>query len=154
MVYFHFDKGYEMIFKSRVDCIFLVLILAETIAGCNGNQTIFNITQTPNKTESPVITANSRSTEKSELEKYFEGNKGAFVLFDLNNNSYIRYNPSRCAERFIPASTYKIMNSLIGLETGVIPDENYVIKWDGTKYDILSWNQDQTLKTAIQNSVV
>ena len=46
------------------------------------------------------------------------------------------------------------MNSLIGLETGVIPDENYVIKWDGTKYDIPSWNQDHTLKTAIQNSVV
>jgi len=46
------------------------------------------------------------------------------------------------------------MNSLIGLETGVIPDENYVIKWDGTQYPIPAWNQDHTLKTAIQNSVV
>jgi beta-lactamase class D len=46
------------------------------------------------------------------------------------------------------------MNSLIGLETGVIPDENHVIKWDGTHYDVPSWNQDHTLKTTIQNSVV
>jgi len=77
------------------------------------------------------------------------------VLYDLNGNRYIRYNPERCAERFLPASTFKIINSLIGLESGVIPDENYVIKWDGTPYDdIPSWNQDHTLKTAIQNSVV
>jgi beta-lactamase class D len=94
------------------------------------------------------------SEVKPELEKYFEGFKGAFVLYDLNGNHYIRYNPERCAERFIPASTYKIMNSLIGLETGVIPDEKFVIKWDGTQYAIPAWNQDHTLKTAIENSVV
>ena len=76
------------------------------------------------------------------------------MLYDLNRNRYIHYDPERCAERFIPASTFKIMNSLIGLETGVIPDEDYVIQWDGTQYAIPSWNQDHTLKTAILNSVV
>ena len=40
------------------------------------------------------------------------------------------------------------------METGIIPDENYVIKWNGTKYDVPAWNQDHTLKTAIENSVV
>ncbi len=94
------------------------------------------------------------SEVKPELERYFQGSKGAFVLYDLNSNQYIRYNPERCATGFIPASTFKIMNSLIGLETGVIPDENYVIPWDGKQYDIPSWNQAHTLKTAIQNSVV
>lgn len=89
-----------------------------------------------------------------ELGKYFEGFDGAFVLFDLNDNRYIRYHPQHCAERFLPASTFKIMTALIGLETGVIPDENYVIPWDGIKYDIPAWNQDHTLKTAFQNSVV
>ena len=91
---------------------------------------------------------------KPELETYFQGYTGAFVLYDLTNNQYTRYNPERCAERFIPASTFKILNSLIGLESGVIPDENYVISWDGTEYPYPSWNQDHTLKTAIQNSVV
>ncbi len=91
---------------------------------------------------------------KPELEAYFQGRKGAFVLYDLKGNRYTRYNPERCAESFLPASTFKILNSLIGLETGVIPDEDYVIKWDGTPYQIKEWNQDHTLKTAIKYSVV
>ena len=91
---------------------------------------------------------------RPELARHFEGAPGAFVLYDLNGNRYIRYNPERCAERFIPASTFKVLNSLIGLESGVIPDETHVIKWDGTRYDVSSWNQDHTMQTAIQNSVV
>jgi beta-lactamase class D len=95
-----------------------------------------------------------RAETRQDLGVFFDGIHGAFVLYDQNGKSYTRYNAERCAERFLPASTYKIMNSLIGLETGVIPDENYVIRWNGTKYDIPSWNQDHSMKTAIQNSVV
>jgi beta-lactamase class D len=91
---------------------------------------------------------------KPELEKYYQGRKGAFVLYDLKANRYSRYNPERCAEGFLPASTFKILNSLIGLETGIIPDENFVIPWDGTQYQIKEWNQDHSLKTAIKYSVV
>jgi beta-lactamase class D len=112
--------------------------------GCAGNTA-------PSSTASvPTVI----SEDRPKLEKYFQGFTGAFVLYDLTGQRYLRYNPERCSERFLPASTFKIVNSLIGLETGVIPDENYVIKWDGTKYDTPSWNQDHTLKTAIQNSVV
>jgi beta-lactamase class D len=99
-------------------------------------------------------TATPTSDVRPELAKYFQGFSGAFVLYDLNHSDYQRYNPEHCAERYLPASTFKIVNSLIGLETGVIPHENYVIKWDGTHYDIPAWNQDQTLKSAVQNSVV
>ena len=123
----------------------LVVIL---LVGCAGAP------NTPLPPSLSTTTATPASEDKSELEKYFQGFTGAFVLYDLNSSRYIRHNPERCSERFLPASTFKIMNSLIGLETGIIPDENYVIKWDGTKYDIPSWNQDHTLKTAIQNSAV
>jgi beta-lactamase class D len=109
-----------------------------------------------------MVTACSPSTPqrtaieevKPEMGKYFEGFDGAFVLYDLNGNRYVRYNSQRCAERLLPASTFKIMTALIGLETGIIPDENYVIPWDGTQYENSTWNQDHTLKTAFQNSVV
>ena len=121
--------------KTRHSIWFIsVVILIFLLTGCKGNQ--------PNSQEYP------------ELGKFFREANGTFVLFDLNNNTYTRYNPVRSAERFLPASTFKIINSLIGLETGIIPDENYVIKWDGTRYDIPSWNQDHTLKSAISNSVV
>jgi beta-lactamase class D len=116
------------------------------LAGCVGGSS----TLLP----SPASTATITSEDKLELEKYFQDFTGAFVLYDLNNDHYSRYNPERCAERFLPASTFKILNSLIGLETGVIPDEDYVIKWDGTQYENSAWNRDHTLKTAIQHSVV
>ena len=63
--------------------------------------------------------------EKKDLKKYFNeyGHEGCFVLYDLKKDSYIKYNLQRCAEKFIPASTFKIFNSLVGLETGVVKDE-------------------------------
>ena len=106
----------------------------------------------PPSTPTPI--AAPISEIKPELGKHFQGFTGAFTLYDLNHDRYVRYNPARCAERFLPASTFKIMNSLIGLESGVIPNEDFVIPWDGTQYDISTWNQDHTLKTALQNSVV
>ena len=125
--------------------------MAALVAGCAGTPAQPVPTSAPDRTSSTPI-APPASEIKPELAQYFQGFTGAFVLYDRNANRYIRYNPARCAERMLPASTFKIMNSLIGLETGVIPDENYVISWDGTRYDIPAWNQDHTLATALQNS--
>jgi beta-lactamase class D len=86
--------------------------------------------------------------------RIFAGHTGSFVVFDMQSGKYFRYNKKRCAERFLPASTFKIPNSLIGLETGVIKDENFVIKWDGVKRGNEEWNKDHTLATAIKYSVV
>jgi beta-lactamase class D len=130
-----------------------LVFLAVLLVGCAGTQS--KLASSPTSSQpAPTTTAVPASEVRPELEKDFQGFKGAFVLYDLKGNRYVRYNPERCAERFIPASTFKIMNSLIGLETGVIPDADYVIQWDGTPYDIPAWNQDHTLQTAIQNSVV
>lgn len=134
--------------------IIVFILLSTGLVACTESNVISESGSTPGQLISVTRTVASTSEVKPELEKYFQGAKGAFVLYDLNNDYYIRYEPERCAEQFIPASTFKIMNSLIGLETGIIPDENYVIKWDGTHYEIPVWNQDNTLKTAIKNSVV
>jgi beta-lactamase class D len=107
--------------------------------------------------------AGPRSISQPDLASYFKPfPAGAFVLYDLKRNSYARYNEARCRERFSPFSTFKIPNSLIGLDTGVIKDAEYRIKWDRQKYpphdeDTLpfkEWWQDQTLRTAIRRSVV
>lgn len=84
----------------------------------------------------------------------FEGYYGTLVIYDVNKNEYITINPERAALRFTPASTFKIPNSLIGLETGVIKDENFVIKWDGIKRWNDDWNKDHNLSSAIKLSVV
>src|SRR3712207_7633306 len=57
----------------------------------------------------------------------------SFVLYDLKRNRYLRYNEARCRERFTPFSTFKIPNSLIGLETGVIPDAEFSIDRKSTR---------------------
>jgi beta-lactamase class D len=48
--------------------------------------------------------AQPHGTAQPDLVVYFkEFPAGAFVLYDLKRNRYLRYNESRCRERFTPA---------------------------------------------------
>jgi len=82
------------------------------------------------------------------------GVDGCFVLYDQAGNSYVRYHPALCDSGYIPASTFKIPNSLIALEEGLIKDTSQIIRWDGHEWPNKTWNQDQTLKTAMKYSCV
>ena len=100
---------------------------------------------------------NAQSIEiRNDLKTFFEKYKhdGCFVLYDLKNDKYQKYNTERCAQRFIPASTFKIFNSLAALECGVIKDEKEIIKWDGNKRSYENWNQDLDLGQAFKYSAV
>ncbi|HEX8285381.1 MAG TPA: penicillin-binding transpeptidase domain-containing protein [Pyrinomonadaceae bacterium] len=117
----------------------------------------------PRAGEAQTQAAPAREASADDLAAYFKQfPNGAFVLYDLKRDRYLRYNAARCRERFSPFSTFKIPNSLIGLDTGVIPDAEFVIKWDAEKYPAFSqdtlpfsaWWQDQTLRTALKRSVV
>ena len=103
---------------------------------------------------SAVLAACCAPKQAPDLSPFFTDYEGCFVLWDVAADDTIRYNPDRCAERLSPCSTYKIPHSLIALETGVIPDQDYVIEWDGTQYPVESWNRDHTMASAVQNSVV
>lgn len=91
----------------------------------------------------------------NDFNKYYDQYRveGSFALYDMNAGKYILYNERQFKEPFIPASTFKICNSLIGLETGVITDENFVIPWDSVCRNA-DWDKDHTLKTAFQTSAV
>ena len=65
------------------------------------------------------------------LKKYFDENQvhGTFGLFNNGNGDFTIYNLNRFKDStFLPASTFKIVTSLVGLETGKISDEKMVIK--------------------------
>ncbi|MFA6571868.1 MAG: penicillin-binding transpeptidase domain-containing protein, partial [Bacteroidota bacterium] len=47
-----------------------------------------------------------------------------------------------------------IFMALVGLETGVLRDENQIIKWDREDRYVSDWNQDLTLKDAVKYSAV
>lgn len=93
---------------------------------------------------------------RSDFKKYYDlfNVDGSFVLYDPQANKYIFYNQAQFEQTFSPASTFKICNSLIGLETGVIKDENFVIPWDSVTRKNPNWNSDQDLKSAFKNSTV
>lgn len=102
------------------------------------------------------VSYSQKIEEAKELKKYFDeyGHEGCFVLYDLKQESYLKYNPARCAEEFIPASTFKIFNSLVGLSTGVVKDEFEVFKWDSVKRFYDKWNQDIDMVNAFKYSCV
>ena len=103
-----------------------------------------------------LLEGQGRQIIKPELKKFFDEYKaqGSFMLYDLNNKVTMEYNPAQNSQRSTPASTFKIFNSLVGLETGVIKDQNFVIKWDGIKRWVTAWNQDLNLKDAFKYSAV
>ena len=94
------------------------------------------------------------SSATRDLSEFFGGREGCFVRYDAQKDAYLRFNPQGCAKRFSPCSTFKIANTLIALDTGLVSGPEFSLKWDGTKRPIASWNQDHTLRSAIQFSVV
>ncbi len=117
--------------------LLITAIFTFTLAGCLDSK-------------GPVI------EERADLSSYFEkeGAVGTIVLYDLQKNHYLVHDLERARQPFIPASTFKIANSLIALETGAIADTSTLISWDGQEPNIASWNRDHSMTTAFPNSVV
>ena len=107
----------------------------------------------------PLLGPTARAAD---LSRIFAGTEGCFALYDLRRDRHTRHNEARCRERFSPKSTFKIPNSLIGLETGVIRDADFVIEWDKVKYPnnganampFAAWYRDHNLRTAFRDSVL
>lgn len=102
-------------------------------------------------TGAPAITLSENDFQKVFAEFHV---RGTFLLYDLKNDTYSVYDKERAEKAFLPASTFKILNSLIALETSAIKDQCETIEWDRRTWRFDEWNQDQTLQTAFRNSVV
>src|SRR6266403_112985 len=101
--------------------------------------------------------ATQRSEIREALAKHFldDGTVGTFVGYKVDDYLIIASDKNRSGEAKLPASTFKIPNSLIALETGVVGDpDKDVFKWDGVVRSIEGWNRDHTLRSAIAASAV
>jgi beta-lactamase class D len=99
-----------------------------------------------------VEAGRAKPFSRQELEGEFKGYQAAFAIYNVKTKESLRFNEELCAARLSPCSTFKIFNSLVGLETGVLADENSPMTWDGTKSMVCNCNQDQTLESAVTNS--
>ncbi|HRF10353.1 MAG TPA: class D beta-lactamase [Xanthobacteraceae bacterium] len=110
----------------------------------------------------PAVPAYAQVTERQvvvrdDLENAFReiGTEGTFVMLELSKNRMTVVNAARHMRGYLPASTFKIPNALIALETGVIRDASHpVFKWDGTKRTFDAWNKDHTPESAFRASAV
>ena len=108
------------------------------------------------------ISKESRIMKSSDLSRFFENTTGAIVIYDAKNNRYFRHNEKRCAARYTPASTFKIPNALIAVETGAVKDAETVMVWNKVKYPqqdwtsepFVNWKKDHTLRSAMKYSVI
>jgi beta-lactamase class D len=64
------------------------------------------------------------------------------------------FDPERAARGFLPASTFKIVNALIGLDAGSVADEHELFRWDGVDRGSNGWNRDHDLASAMRVSAV
>jgi len=93
------------------------------------------------------------SISQDDFSTYFGDYDGSFVLYDGADNGWTVYNREDALLRSKPYSTFKIYSALIGLESGVISSSHSSLDWNGEHYPIESWNRDQTLTSAMNNSV-
>jgi len=85
--------------------------------------------------------------------------QGSCTIYDYQHKKWIFSDSTDARIASLPASTFKIINLLIALETGVIKDENEVIKWPGvtdtTRYGYRpEIYKDMTVKEAFEVSAV
>src|SRR5262245_33944791 len=95
-------------------------------------------------------------TERTDLEAVFAENSvaGTFVLYDVGADHLTLVNGGRAKTRFVPASTFKIANTIIALETGVVKDENEIIPYGGRPQPFKHWEKDMSMREAIALSAV
>lgn len=83
-----------------------------------------------------------------------EGVVGTIAMHRVGSGTIDVFDPDRAAEPKIPASTFKILNSLIILETGALADVDVVVPWDGRDRGIPAWNRNHSLRSGIEVSAV
>lgn len=106
-----------------------------------------------------LLTVVSTISGQTRLSELFNGFEGTIVIYDAKADSYTVVNDERARTRYSPFSTFKIPNSIIALETGVISDTGQVVEWDPAKYPTEdwwpnSWQGKHNLRSAIKYSVV
>ncbi|QCX02366.1 class D beta-lactamase [Aggregatimonas sangjinii] len=80
--------------------------------------------------------------------------KGAIVIMDSRAKTLYSNDFDWAGIQRLPASTFKIPNSLIALETGVVQHDSTLFKWNGEERYLKVWEQDLTFNQAFHYSCV
>ncbi len=100
--------------------------------------------------------AEPQVVERGEWGRFFDdaGVVGTFAAREVGTGRTLVWNVDRAEARRLPASTFKILNSMIILQTGLVDDVDEVVAWDGVERPIAAWNRDHNLRSGIEVSAV
>lgn len=112
--------------------------------------------ETIEKESSKIEQAPNNKNFKHEFQSLIDSANvaGSILIYDIKEDQYYSNDFEWSNIGFLPASTFKIPNTIIGLETGVIESDSTVFKWDGERKWMKRWEQDLILKDALQFSCV
>lgn len=79
---------------------------------------------------------------------------GTILIYKASEKTFYSNDFDWAAKGQLPASTFKIPNSLIALETAVVENDSTLFKWDGEEKYLSSWEQDLIFSQAFQFSCV
>lgn len=93
-------------------------------------------------------------TDSDEVGQLFKkaGVTGTFVLYDVAADRYTVHNRARADTRYVPASTFKIPNTLIGLTVGAVDNVDQVLPYGGKPQRFKMWEKDMSLREGIKIS--
>lgn len=123
-----------------------IIILSLAIS-CTDKKTTSDKVEKQEKTEKITESEFQTIIDSSNVE-------GSILIYDFTENKYYSNNFEWANKGRLPASTFKIPNSIIALETNVVKDDSTFLKWDGKKRRLKNWEQDLTLKEAFHFSCV
>lgn len=94
--------------------------------------------------------------ENSDIRALFDAENvtGTFVLYNPKTDTYVGHNAERAKVRYIPASSYKIAHTLIGLSVGAVFSVDEVLPYGGKPAYLKIWEKDMSLRDAIKISNV
>lgn len=80
---------------------------------------------------------------------------GSILIYDAQQNTFHSNDFDWARTGQLPASTFKIVNSIIGLETrNITSTDSLIFKWNGESYFKKSWEQNLNLHDAFHESCV
>lgn len=87
--------------------------------------------------------------------KYFKEVKGCFLLYNLKTQKYeYEIGAKYCQKRYPACSTFKVPLAVIAFDAGLLKNQTQVLKWDGKKRWLETWNKDHNANSWMRESVV
>ena len=115
--------------------------MALVLAGCRGQQLTLSV---PMGLDNPFW-----AKEFAQI-----GITGTFVLYDPATARWQFHNKARADSAFSPASTFKIFNSLVGLQEKAVANDTVILPWDKVERGWEKWDMDHSMQTAFKYSCV